>query len=384
MLGPPGRSSPQSSPELQRLFFDVVTRSADPTAANGSPLVYQWRFTDADPWHLIDRQRLDPGRAGRSAEPHRHLRGQLGRLGRVEQARREPVEDRCCAAASARAARSARWLRMRKVFPGSTARGGAQRRVRRAAAVRPGPLGLELGGEREQRRLVAGAADDLDRRAACRRRRSRTGPPSPGCRGGSRGRSRDRSGSSRGPCGSRPALPAAHRQRRAAHHRRDQHVVGVEDRVDAGRVGLAAAHRPLEERVGEQRARAGRSRGCGVRAAPGAAPASTSSATPRRKRGVMLLPIPPQSGSRCATSWPSEPQQLGGLGDGALDVLGDRRRRRGARRRGRPGDPQLAGRGLRRLDEGPLGRRRRLGSREPPETMSSQSAVSSTVRLTQP
>ena len=44
----------------------------------------------------------------------------------------------------------------------------------------------------------------------------------------------------------------------------------------------------------------------------------------------MLLPIPPQSGSRWATSWPSEPQQLRGLGDGSLDVAGDDRRRRSA------------------------------------------------------
>ena len=31
------------------------------------------------------------------------------------------------------------------------------------AAVRPGPLGLDLGGEREQRRLVVGPADELHR-----------------------------------------------------------------------------------------------------------------------------------------------------------------------------------------------------------------------------
>ena len=67
ILGPPDGAAPSLDPELQRLYFDVISRVADPTAANGSPLVYQWRFTDADPWHLVDRQRLDPGRAGRSA-----------------------------------------------------------------------------------------------------------------------------------------------------------------------------------------------------------------------------------------------------------------------------------------------------------------------------
>jgi hypothetical protein len=65
VLGPPG-VEPDSSPEVQRLYFDVITRVADPEAANGSPLVYQWRFTDADPWHLtIDNgsTRAEPGEA---------------------------------------------------------------------------------------------------------------------------------------------------------------------------------------------------------------------------------------------------------------------------------------------------------------------------------
>ena len=44
---------PESSPELQRLYFDVIERAVNPKAANGSRLVYQWRFTDAEPWHLV-------------------------------------------------------------------------------------------------------------------------------------------------------------------------------------------------------------------------------------------------------------------------------------------------------------------------------------------
>jgi Ribonucleotide reductase, small chain/SCP-2 sterol transfer family len=66
ILGPPNGPPPDSSPELQRLYFDVITRVADPQAANGSPLVYQYRFTDADPWHLtIDNgsTRAEPGEA---------------------------------------------------------------------------------------------------------------------------------------------------------------------------------------------------------------------------------------------------------------------------------------------------------------------------------
>jgi hypothetical protein len=65
ILGPP-EATPQASPEMQRLYFDVVKRAADPKAANGSKLVYQWRFTDADPWHLVldnGSTRAEPGEA---------------------------------------------------------------------------------------------------------------------------------------------------------------------------------------------------------------------------------------------------------------------------------------------------------------------------------
>jgi hypothetical protein len=67
VVGEPGVVQPQSSPELQRLFFDVVARSTDPAAANGSsPLVYQWRFSDAEPWHVVvdnGSTRAEPGEA---------------------------------------------------------------------------------------------------------------------------------------------------------------------------------------------------------------------------------------------------------------------------------------------------------------------------------
>jgi alkyl sulfatase BDS1-like metallo-beta-lactamase superfamily hydrolase len=51
---------------MQRLYFDVVKRAANAEAANGSKLVYQWRFTDADPWHLVldnGSTRAEPGEA---------------------------------------------------------------------------------------------------------------------------------------------------------------------------------------------------------------------------------------------------------------------------------------------------------------------------------
>ncbi len=65
VLGPPN-GRPDSAPEVQRLYFDVVARSADPTAAAGRPLTIQWRFADADNWHLVvdnGTTRAEPGDA---------------------------------------------------------------------------------------------------------------------------------------------------------------------------------------------------------------------------------------------------------------------------------------------------------------------------------
>ena len=52
---PNGR--PDSSPEIQELYFDIVSRSARTEAAGPRPLTIQWRFSDAAPWHL----RIDNG-----------------------------------------------------------------------------------------------------------------------------------------------------------------------------------------------------------------------------------------------------------------------------------------------------------------------------------
>jgi len=68
ILGPPD-AVPQSSPELQRLYFDVIQRVVDPKAANGSRLIYQWRFTDAEPWHLVIDNGSTRAEAGEAPSP---------------------------------------------------------------------------------------------------------------------------------------------------------------------------------------------------------------------------------------------------------------------------------------------------------------------------
>jgi 1,2-phenylacetyl-CoA epoxidase catalytic subunit len=61
---PNGR--PDASEEVQRIYFDVISRSADTRAVNGRPLTVQWRFADADPWHVTvanGATRAQPGEA---------------------------------------------------------------------------------------------------------------------------------------------------------------------------------------------------------------------------------------------------------------------------------------------------------------------------------
>ena len=59
---PNGR--PDSSHETQRALFDIIGHSANTGGANGRPLVFQWRFSDADPWHIVVENgstRAEPG-----------------------------------------------------------------------------------------------------------------------------------------------------------------------------------------------------------------------------------------------------------------------------------------------------------------------------------
>jgi hypothetical protein len=61
VLGEPN-GRPDSSPEVQRLLFDTIERTVHHEAVD-RPVTIQWRFSDADPWHM----RIDNGAT--SAEP---------------------------------------------------------------------------------------------------------------------------------------------------------------------------------------------------------------------------------------------------------------------------------------------------------------------------
>jgi hypothetical protein len=68
VLGEPN-GRPDSSPETQRILFETMVRSANTRHTNGRPWVFQWRFSDADPWHVVVENgstRLEPGEAAKA------------------------------------------------------------------------------------------------------------------------------------------------------------------------------------------------------------------------------------------------------------------------------------------------------------------------------
>jgi len=61
VLGAPN-GKPQANPEVEEILFDVIARSAH-TDAVDHPVTIQWRFEDAEPWHVrIDNGSTSSGR----------------------------------------------------------------------------------------------------------------------------------------------------------------------------------------------------------------------------------------------------------------------------------------------------------------------------------
>jgi hypothetical protein len=69
VLGEPN-GRPDSSPETQRMFFEIISRSAHlDGAGNGRPWVFQWRFSDADPWQIVIENGSSRAQPGDAAKP---------------------------------------------------------------------------------------------------------------------------------------------------------------------------------------------------------------------------------------------------------------------------------------------------------------------------
>ena len=89
---PAQRPQADSSPDVQRLYFELMSRVADPpppTARRSSPVALHRRGTLAPG----SRQRLHAGGAGRSPQRQRRDRVELGGLDRLRQTRRQAAED---------------------------------------------------------------------------------------------------------------------------------------------------------------------------------------------------------------------------------------------------------------------------------------------------
>jgi ribonucleotide reductase beta subunit family protein with ferritin-like domain len=69
VIGAPEAKAPEASPDVQRLYFEMLSRVADPAAANGSPFVLQWQFSDAEPWHLVLDNGSTRAEAGEAPSP---------------------------------------------------------------------------------------------------------------------------------------------------------------------------------------------------------------------------------------------------------------------------------------------------------------------------
>jgi len=62
--------NPDSSPDVQQYYFESMARSADPNSVNGDAVTYQWRFSDAEPWHLVIENGSTRAVAGLAPNPN--------------------------------------------------------------------------------------------------------------------------------------------------------------------------------------------------------------------------------------------------------------------------------------------------------------------------
>jgi hypothetical protein len=115
VIGEPTKS-PDSSPETQRLYFDVIARAARTESVNGGSLTYQWRFTDAQPWHLVVDNGSTRAEPGEAASPDLTLESSWGDWIAASMGQEDPrllmLKRRIRPQGSLR-----ELMRMRKVFP---------------------------------------------------------------------------------------------------------------------------------------------------------------------------------------------------------------------------------------------------------------------------
>jgi putative sterol carrier protein len=68
VIGPPNEN-PSTDPKIQEMYFDVIARSADAKAVNGHRFTIDWRFSDAESWHLTLDNGSTAAAPGASPDP---------------------------------------------------------------------------------------------------------------------------------------------------------------------------------------------------------------------------------------------------------------------------------------------------------------------------
>ncbi|MBK5231736.1 MAG: ribonucleotide-diphosphate reductase subunit beta [Thermoleophilia bacterium] len=84
--------NPDSSPEVQELFFDMVSRTANSKGAEAGAFTTQWQFTDADPWHLVVDNGSTRAVAGLASDPDLTLRTDWGEWVAIAMNSKNPIK----------------------------------------------------------------------------------------------------------------------------------------------------------------------------------------------------------------------------------------------------------------------------------------------------
>jgi len=120
VIGEPTESA-DGSPEIQEIYFGTVARSARPEAVNGQAFTVQWRFSDADPWHVVVDNGATRAERGEAGAPNVTLETSWRDFVAVSSGELHP--GRAMLGRRMRLRGRARdLLRFRRLFPGSRAR----------------------------------------------------------------------------------------------------------------------------------------------------------------------------------------------------------------------------------------------------------------------
>ncbi len=84
-------AKPDSSPEIQALHFDMIARASSAAAAGSGRFTTEWRFTDADPWHITVENGTATPKQGAAANADLSIRTDWSEWIAVAMDRRNPL-----------------------------------------------------------------------------------------------------------------------------------------------------------------------------------------------------------------------------------------------------------------------------------------------------